>query len=134
VLACAIAIVLAAGCGGGDSDSPNGAVEDYFQAVKDRDGETACGLLTENALDSSTLPGAPTNSEDCVEGVNNLPEEELSSIGDVTAETTEESGDTATVEVTVKVGDVESPPISIDMVKEDDQWKLNGLSIADVEI
>ena len=134
ILASVLLIAVFAGCGGGGSDSPSGAVEEYFQAVKDRDGEKACGLLTENALDSSALPGAPTGTEDCAEGVNNLPEGELDTLGDVTAETTEEADDTATVEVTVKVGDIESPPLSIDMVKVDDEWKLNGLSIADLEI
>jgi hypothetical protein len=125
-----IAFVLA-GCGG--AGDPGDAVDSFFAAVADADGETACGLLTEEGR-QTVLEGVldtPTEGASCEEAVADAPEEARAAASDVEIEVTEESDTEATVEVTA--GD-DPEPVSFRVINVDGEWQIDGLAIADVVI
>ena len=77
--------------------------------------------------DSDTSLAQP----DCDASEPTVPEEaqafgESGEVGEVS-----EEGDEATVDVTAEGSDT---PLTVDLVKEGDEWKVDGLAIADIEI
>lgn len=119
----AMLAAFAGACGGGDD--PSATVEDFFAAVTDGDGGTACELITADGLEviSGELGSAGGSCEDAIEQAGPFIEQfglELEG-----AETTSEDGDTATVEATVSaLGEEETS--EIDLVQEDGSWKISG--------
>ncbi len=100
-------------------------MESYLGALADGDAQAACELLTSSAADTS-LP-----QPDCESSEPTVPPDvqefgESGEVGDV-----EEDGSEATVDV---VSGDEETPISIDLVQEGEEWRVNGLAIADVTI
>ncbi|HEX2144368.1 MAG TPA: DUF4878 domain-containing protein [Glycomyces sp.] len=135
----ALALTLAA-CGG-NNDTPDGAVENFFDnGVED---------IT-NAIAEGDFAGAAENGEEhfCADDVaaikdmeatfEGMSDEERDQALDMMAEDVKvpddwsyeigevtEDGDTATVEVAMTEGD-ETTDETIDLVKEDDAWKVCG--------
>jgi hypothetical protein len=128
VVAAAAAALVAAGCGGDGDDEggdPAQVTEDFFNAVADGDGETACGLLSEDGL--SNIPEDP---DTCADEVANLSEEDRakftpSNVEQVTGETehcgTIEESDTDAETVATVNGDVQC--INLSLI--DGEWKIN---------
>lgn len=122
-LTAALAIgMLLAGCGGG-GDSPEEVVEDFYAAAADGDAEKMCELASE----ASAQSGAEENdAETCEEGVQssidagNLDEFSALVEGVEVGEATID-GDAATVAITSAEGE----EAEIDLVKEDDEWKVD---------
>lgn len=116
------------------ASSPDGAVESFFAATKDHDCDALVDLMTEESwgymlsdYEETGEVGSPSRSEavsDCQDQAENDPEFDSGTL--VSAKTTEESGDTATVEVVVD-DDGEST-IDIPLAKEAGSWKLDFAS------
>jgi hypothetical protein len=107
------------GCGGddSDSDSPEGAVQQFFDAARDGDGAAACEVLTEEsqqqaideAQDAEDCEGA--FQEDADAGNIDVPEDlEVGSYDE----------EASTVEVTAE-GQTQDFPV----VEEDGSWKID---------
>lgn len=135
----ALALTLAA-CGGGN-DTPKGAVEgfldngaeDLVNAMMDGDAEKAGEIAEEYACaeDAANMKEAAglfadLSEEERKEAID-MAGDSLSKIEDVEYEIGDvtEDGDTATVEVSITV-DGDTSDESIDLVKEDDEWKICG--------
>ena len=126
-----IAAIGIAACGGDDddggSDDPAAVTENFFNALADGDGETACGLLSDEGLDN-----VPETPEGCVDEVAGFSEDERanftpSNVEQVSGETEdcgtiEESETDAETVVTVN-DDVEC--ISLSLI--DGEWKINDI-------
>jgi hypothetical protein len=118
--AVALTAGFAAGCGGGDdssNDTPEAAVQQFFDAARDGDGAAACEVLTQDsqqqaideAKDAEDCEGA--FQEDADAGNIDVPDDlEVGSYD-------EEAG---TVEVTAQ-GQSQDFPV----VEEDGGWKLD---------
>jgi Domain of unknown function (DUF4878) len=129
----ATAAILAVGCGGsgdgggGGAADPAQVTEDFFNAVADGDGETACGLLSKEGL--GNIPEDPDPAS-CSDEVSNLSEEdrarfEPSNVEQVTGKTehcgTIHESDTDAETVATVDGDVQC----INLSKVDGEWKIN---------
>ena len=119
-LACLAALTLSA-CGGDNgSDPPDEVVKEFSIAVADGDAGTACGFLTEDALQKAEDEGTS-----CEDGVAQAAaaggEDSAKQAADATYEVTGEDGDTATVNVTGSNGES-----SFNLVNEDGDWKISG--------
>ncbi|HYU59342.1 MAG TPA: hypothetical protein VEK39_01150 [Solirubrobacterales bacterium] len=123
------AAILAIGCGGGDGSDegadPAQVTEDFFNAVAAGDGETACGLLSDEGLEN-----IPEDPEGCPDEVASLSEEDRakfapSNVEQVTGETehcgTIEESETDAETVATVNGDVECVNLSL----IDGEWKIN---------
>jgi len=125
-----VSAALVIGCGGGDDGSDESAdpaqvTEDFFSAVAAGDGETACGLLSEDGLSN-----IPENPDSCVDEVGQLSEEDRarftpSNVEQVTGDTehcgTISESDTNAETVATVNGDVQC--INLSLI--DGEWKIN---------
>jgi hypothetical protein len=129
LVATAAVALAASGCGGGES--PSETVETFFDAAADGDGGEACAQLTEEGKESGAIGAlGATSSGACEDAIADIPEQVREQLANVSVETTEESEGEATVEVSSE----EQGAISFSLVEEGDDWKIDGLAIADVEI
>lgn len=140
VLGGAFAVALAVSACGGGNDSPEGAVENFF----DNGAEDLVNALVEGDVDGATKTAEDHLCASDVDSVKeaaglfaDLSQEErdqalemsgddiLSEVKDLSYEIGEvnEDGDTATVEVSITVND-DTTEETVDLVKEDDEWKL----------
>lgn len=118
--------LLAAGCGGSDSPSdatPEEVASDFFGAVQDQDAGAMCGLLSEA---SAQQAAEDEDAESCEEGVEKAfasadAEAGLAALEGAEVGEAKIDGDTATVGVT----SAEGQEGEFQMVKEDDEWKVN---------
>jgi len=111
VLAAAIALVA---CGGG---SPEDTVNDLAAAINEGDDEAACELLTDEVIEEGDgcEDALPTEGDEDIENAGNL----------ASVEVTEETDDTATVEVTIE-GEGDEVASEFQLVKEDGDWKVDN--------
>jgi hypothetical protein len=128
----ATAAIAAVGCGGGGGSTDSAAdpaqvTEDFFNAVANGDGETACGLLSKEGL--GNIPEDPDPAK-CADEVSNLSDEdrarfEPSNVEQVTGKTehcgTIKESDTNAETVATVDGDVQC----INLSKIDGEWKIN---------
>jgi hypothetical protein len=95
--------------------------QDYFEAVADGDGDTACGLLTEDAQ-SEILE--EVGGGDCEEAVEQAEEElnddQKDELRDIEPEEVDVDGDRATISVEGADGEVE-------LEREDGEWRISDL-------
>ena len=119
--------MLVAGCGGSDgADSPEDAVNTFFEATVDKDAEALCGVITE---ESGTQAAEQEDADTCEEGVeksfasddidDTISQIEGAEVGEATID-----GDTATVAVTSSEGDEGE----VTVVKDGDVWKVDASS------
>jgi hypothetical protein len=138
--------VLIGGCGGDDEGDESGdeaaavaAVDDFYAGIADGDGEAACATLSDAGRaeleGGATGLAEGTTCEDAIEQVVELfNEETLQAISEVEPTVTAISGTTATVEATSfnqattgEGAELEEETIEIDLVKEGEDWKIDGL-------
>lgn len=124
LLASASTVLALTACGGGDADSPEKAMQSYLDALAGGDAEAACELLGPSAADTSLAQPDCEASEPTVSP-------EAQEFGESEVGTVEEDGSEATVDVTA---DDSATPITVDLVQDDDEWRVNGLAIAEVGI
>ena len=114
---------LIAGCGGSDgAETPEDAVQAFFDASVDKDAEALCDSMTE---ESQTQAAEDEDVETCEEGAEKAfasegAEEELAQFEDAEIGEATIDGDTATVTVTSQGQEGQLP-----VVKEDDVWKVD---------
>ena len=125
MLVLAALALLTAGCGGSDAED---VVRDYFTAIVEQDGATACDQLTEELRrEIERAPAARAAGRSCADvmdlaaGLNpGLSAEDVENL-DVAVE---EDGDQA-------VASLENPLVrsqqTIDLVKVDGDWKISTL-------
>lgn len=122
-LACLLAGFGLYACGGSDSGSPVETVEAFADAILAEDGAKACELVS-----SETREELEAISEGGCEDVFSLAfgevtDEDREDAENTTYELESEEGDSATVTATVE-GD---EPDSIDLVKEDGEWRITDI-------
>ncbi len=142
--AAAIAAAAIAGCGSDDDESDAGGeeaaalapVEDFYAGIAEGDGETACATLSEEGRaelegEATGLPPGTTCEEAIDQIVGLFSEETLQAISDVEPSVAEIGETTATVEATSfnqqsegTGAELEEETIEIEVVKEDDEWKI----------
>ena len=135
VVATAMALAGAAGCGDGEKGAPEesvralvedagtqgaqATVEKFFAAGNERDAAAICGLVTaEQAAAFARAAGG-----ECVDGMKALFEAQDPPRTELIIEDVRVRGDRATVDATVTQGD-ETRPTSLSLIKEDGDWKL----------
>ncbi len=113
------------GGGGGDESQIRDVVSSYATAIADRDGDTACGYLTDAAREqletlAKTLDvdGCPAVMEKVTEGVSGDDRDKLGNI-DVTS--VKVDGDHATVQIEA-AGEKGDPST---LVKQDGDWRID---------
>jgi hypothetical protein len=119
--AVALTAGFAAGCGGGSDDSsndtPEAAVQQFFDAARDGDGAAACEVLTQDSQDQAVKEAQ--SADDC-EGAF----QEDADAGNIDVPDDLEVGSydeqAGTVEVTAN-GQSQDFPV----VEEDDGWKID---------
>ncbi|MEV3935167.1 DUF4878 domain-containing protein [Glycomyces sp. NPDC049804] len=137
----AFAAVLALSACGGNSDTPGGAVENFLDngakdlvdAMTDGDADKAgevaeeyfCGDDVASVKEAAGM-FADLSEEERKQALE-MADDALSEVDDMEYELGEvkEEGDTATVEVSITAGG-ETTDETIDLVKEDDAWKICG--------
>jgi hypothetical protein len=120
LLAAGLALGLTA-CGGSDSDDVKSALQDYNNAVADKDASKACGLLSDNA--KKTIGG---KCEDRLnQGFALLTTKQLGAFKSTEIKNIKVSGDKATATITFPK-DSGVPPQTQSLVKEDGDWHLQA--------
>jgi hypothetical protein len=116
-LAVALSAVLTlAACGGGDG--PDDAVTGFADAVAEEDYAAACEYL------GSEVQAGAEDAGGCAAALETtLTEEDISQAESLEAEVVEEDDDTATVETSVEGEE----PETVELVKEDDEWRISGV-------
>ena len=115
------ALIVTAGCGGGGESgaTPKQVVEEYMNAALEKDVDTVYGLLSKEDKEQISLEDLRAEAETELEDV-----EFSYTIGDE-----EVDGDEASVEVILSVdyaeGEDEEVPQTINLVKEDGEWKVS---------
>lgn len=136
-----IAALAAAGCGGDDSGGGGGGggggddesqirdvVTSYAKAVADRDGDQACGYLTDAARKQLEAVGPAIGANGCpdimVKVTESASDKEREQLGDLKVTSVEVDGDHATVEVEAagRKGDPST------LIKQDGTWKIEPTS------
>lgn len=126
------AVLLGLGCGGGGSasDSPERTVNNYVNAIRDRNGDAACAELTPHAVNMIVVLGLgafATGANTCAGKVENAAKhEEIQTIfSDNEIKVTDRSATSATVEVTQPHSKA-LVPLQLKLVKQGNDWKING--------
>ena len=118
-------------CGGDDSGGSGddeaqvrSVVTDYAAAVGDRDGDKACGFLTESARKQVEAAAEALDANGCAEVLEkvteNVSDDERDKLNDIEVSSVEIDGDRAVVKV--KVDGEDGAPSTL--VKEDGDWRI----------
>lgn len=110
---------------GGSARSPEQTVEQFWEAARTGDCDTAIGLVTEKVWSEE---GTLTRDEalaDCQESFADG--DEIPQVEDSTL--VSETGDTAVVDVTMAVPDIGSTTITHDLVREGGEWKIDEVDM-----
>jgi hypothetical protein len=127
ILMTVAAAALAAGCGGPDTSTPEGAAEAFISAVADGDPEEACSHATEEGtyLPSNFFAESGDIPDDCEGQVEAVSDDVRAEMDNITYSVTDESEDSATVEL----GDADLPEGTIvgdlDLEKSGDEWLVD---------
>lgn len=113
------------GGSGGGSRTPEQTVEQFWQAARTRDCESAIGLVTEKVWSEDGSISRDEALADCRDSFTD--EDEIPQIEDTTL--VSETGDTAVVDVTMTVPDVGSTTITHDLVRENGEWKIDDVEM-----
>jgi hypothetical protein len=127
----AIAAMGVAGCGGDDSGGGGDdesqirdVVSNYAVAIADKDGDTACGFLTESARKAVESAGEALDANGCAEVMEKATAEasddERDQLKDIEVTSVKIDGDRATVQVKA-AGETGDPST---LVKEDGEWRI----------
>lgn len=128
-----LGMALLAGCGGGSGessaspDTPDGAAQAFIDAVADGDGATACELVSADGEDLAvtSVTGVSAGSS-CEDTVSAVPDDVRDAMGSFETETTDEAAGKATVQVSD--GNGGGTPVDLEMVKDGEEWDVNGLA------
>ena len=136
-LVAALALALT-GCGGGDGGSQSdvdaiaGVLESAADAVADREGDRACGYLTEDAQRQAVLQfGGPNQlNTDCGTFVNRttlfLTPLDRERIGDLEATEIAVDGTKASAALRSQTGTQQPMSARFNLEKVEDDWKISG--------
>jgi hypothetical protein len=126
----ATAAMGVAGCGGDDSGGGDDesqirdTVTSYAAAIADKDGDKACGFLTESARKQVESAGEAIDADGCAEVMEKVTEEasddDRDQLKDIEVTSVKIDGDRATVQVKA-AGETGDPST---VVKEDGEWKI----------
>ncbi len=120
LLAAGLAVGLTA-CGGSDSDDVKSALQDYNNAVADKDASKACDLLSDKA--KKTIGG--TCEQRPNQGFSLLTAKQLGAFKKTEITNIKVSGDSATATITFPK-DSGVPPQKQALVKENGDWHLQA--------
>jgi hypothetical protein len=112
--------------GGGDDESQiRDVVRNYAAAIADKDGDTACGFLTESARKQVEAAGAALDADGCGEVMEKVTAQasdaDRQQLKDAEVVSVKVDGDRATVQV--KAGDETGDPSTL--IKEDGEWRID---------
>jgi hypothetical protein len=128
-----VALVVVAGGAflllGGDDDSggsPDQTVRDFFAASTTRDCPRMLGLVTEASWSQNGTVSRQEALDTCVDetGQDDFPDDAV--ISDV--QVTDQSGDTASVEVTTALGGEEPVTETLTLRREDGKWLIDFMA------
>jgi hypothetical protein len=123
------AAVGVAGCGGDDSGGDDEAqikdvVTSYAAAIADKDGDKACGFLTDSAREQVEKAGEALKADGCADVMEKVTEEasddDRDQLKDIEVTSVKIDGDRAVVQVKA-AGETGDPST---LVKEDGDWKI----------
>jgi hypothetical protein len=110
------AALFAAGCGGGDGGSPEGAVEALYSAAVDGDAGAVCDNLSTAAIEASVEEGS-----ECEDALDSATLEAAGAfLGEFEVGEADVDGGEGTVEVSF-AGETSDVPV----VEEDGEWKVD---------
>ena len=136
-LGCVAAALTVMACGGGggsddgvSADTPEGAVQAYVTSLREKDFAAACGAFTGSGIDEQGLEGTGVlDAETCEKNLGvQYADAEVLAYEDVALETIEETDTTAVVEMTEASSEGTDSVTTISLVKEGDEWKIEGSS------
>jgi hypothetical protein len=120
----AVAALGLAGCGSSDEDDVTTAIDDYNSAIATKDAKKACDLLSDQAKKQI---GGSSCEKTVDQGLGLLSDKQIQGFEKGEVKNVKVDGDnaTATVEFPKEVG---IPPQPQQLVKQDDEWKLQSRS------
>ena len=113
-----------AACGGDSEEAqgPDEVTKAFLTAIAEEDGEAACGYASAAALEQIEAEEGGTCEESVSGAAAGATDEDRQQVEDATYEVADESEDSATVTVVRPDGGEET----FQLVKEDDEWKVEG--------
>jgi hypothetical protein len=111
-----------AACGGSDSDDVKSSLQDYNNAVADKDAAKACDLLSDAA--KKTI-GGKSCEQTLKTGLAQLNTKQLSAFKDTTIKNIKVNGDKATATISFPKGS-RVPDQTQTLVKESGSWRLQA--------
>lgn len=126
-----IAALAMSACGGDDDSgdpgqSPDEVAKSFSVASAKGDGETACGLLTEEGKEATATGAGTASCEEAVSLIGEQVSEEgtdaLEQVETATYQVIEETEETASVQATAKG---ETPNAPFKLVKVDGEWRID---------
>src|SRR4051812_17071618 len=121
-LVAAAALALGPACGGSDSDDVKSSLQDYNNAVGDKDAAKACDLLSDAA--KKTI-GGKSCEQTLKSGLALLNTKQLSAFKDTTIKNIKVNGDKATATISFPKGSG-VPDQTQTLVKESGSWRLQA--------
>jgi hypothetical protein len=123
----ALGVVGCGGDSGGDDESQvKDVVTSYANAIADRDGDKACGYMTEAAQKQVEAAGKALGADGCGEVIEKVTEDasdkEKDQLKDIEVTSVKIDGDRAVVQVKA-AGETGDPS---NLVKEDGDWKIDA--------
>jgi hypothetical protein len=113
------------GGGGDDQSQIRDVVTNYAAAIADKDGDTACGFLTESARKQVEAAGEALDADGCGEVMEKVTaeasDEDRQDLKDAEVVSVKVDGDRATVQV--KAGEDTGDPSTL--IKEDGEWRID---------
>jgi hypothetical protein len=118
-LACAAALVGAAGCGESDQEQAREVAQDYVDARNDGDFELVCDLYSESYKEQLAIgENCPAFVEEQTTGAGG---------GELSVADVNTSGDRATADLDVSMGAEGPSRVALVLEREDDDWKITGV-------
>jgi hypothetical protein len=120
----AVSAVTVTACGQSEEDKAKSSVQDYLSAVRDGDGNKACGLVTAATKKRIERSGRP-----CPDTISSLNQGAgktlLTALKDAKVQNVKVNGDTGTAQIKLR-----GLTQTVSLHKEDGKWKLQSSAIA----
>jgi Domain of unknown function (DUF4878) len=117
-LACAAALVGAAGCGESDQEQAREVAQDYVDARNDGDFELVCDLYSDSYKEQLAI------GENCPAFVE---EQTTGAGGELSVVDVRVNDDRATADLDVTQGSEGPSRVGLTLEREDDEWRITGI-------
>ena len=111
-----------AACGSEPEEGPDDVTRQFLTALAEGDGEAACSYTSSAAIEQVEAEEGGSCEEAVVAASGEVTDEGRAQLEEATYEVSDETDDSASVTAIRPDGEEET----FELVKEDDEWKVNG--------